>query len=202
MCSIGLYTATDQPVTAIRVAAERLTGIDLLVRSGGDLEDPEAVSRFVDRLQEQDVVVFWLHGSESRLPNFESVREQLHGAGVDFVVARSGDTDGSQASTVEPGIQTRVGTYLERGGVLNLANMSRLLADEFGDGDWEYDEPVELPSTGVYHPDHPGMSVDALRETFDPTRPTVGIWFYETHWTFENTRYVDALIRALESHDV
>ncbi|MEF8773033.1 cobaltochelatase subunit CobN, partial [Halodesulfurarchaeum sp.] len=28
------------------------------------------------------------------------------------------------------------------------------------------------------------------------------IWFYETHWTFENTRYVDALVQALESRGV
>ena len=26
----------------------------------------------------------------------------------------------------------------------------------------------------------------------------MGIWFYESHWTHENTRYVDAQVRKLE----
>jgi cobaltochelatase CobN len=202
MCSIGLYTATDQPVSAIRAAAERLSGIELRVRSGADLEEPSAVDRFVDRLCEQDVAVFWLHGSASRLPDFESVREQVVAAGVPVVVARSGAADGTPDSTVEPAIQRRVAAYLERGGVLNVANMARFLADEFGDGSWKADEPVALPSTGVYHPDHPGATIEDLRDSFDPDRPTVGIWFYETHWTFENARYVDALVRVLESQSV
>ncbi|MFB6085524.1 MAG: cobaltochelatase subunit CobN [Halodesulfurarchaeum sp.] len=202
MCSIGLYTATDQPVSAIRAAAERLSDIELLVRSGTDLADPPAVSQFAERLAEQDVAVFFLHGSESRLPDFESVRETVAAAGVPIVVARSGAANGTPDSTVERAIQRRVAAYLERGGVLNVANMARFLADEFGNGSWDADEPVDLPSTGVYHPDHPGVSVEELRETFDPDRPTVGIWFYETHWTFENARYVDALVRALESQGV
>ncbi|MDZ7849653.1 MAG: cobaltochelatase subunit CobN [Halodesulfurarchaeum sp.] len=202
MCSIGLYTATDQPVSAIRAAAERLSGIDLLVRSGADLADQAAVSRFTERLAEQDVAVFFLHGSESRLPDFESVRRRVQEAGVPVVVSRSGTADGTGDSTVEPPVQRRVADYLERGGVLNVANMARYLADEFGEGTWAADEPVDLPETGVYHPDHPGATVDEFRETFDPDRPTVGIWFYETHWTFENTRYVDALVRSLESRGV
>ncbi|MFP4530940.1 MAG: cobaltochelatase subunit CobN, partial [Halodesulfurarchaeum sp.] len=202
MCSIGLYTATDQPVSAIRAAAERLSGIDLVVRSGADLAEPAAVSQFTERLAAQDVVVFWLHGSESRLPDFESVRETVAAAGVPVVVVRSGTADGTADSTVEPAIQRRVAAYVDRGGVLNLANLARYLADEFGEGSWEADEPVSLPSTGVYHPDYPGATVEELRETFDPDRPTVGIWFYETHWTFENTRYVDALVEALESEGV
>lgn len=202
MCSIGLYTATDQPVTAIQAAAERLPGIDLLVRSGSDLDGREDVSDFVERMCHRDVVVFWLHGTESRLSDFETVREQLIEAGVEVVVARSGTADGGTDSTVTPAMQERVRAYLERGGVLNTENMVRFLADEFGDDDWPHDDPVDLPSTGVYHPDHPGASVADLQATFDPNRPTVGIWFYESHWTFENTRYVDELVRALESRGV
>ncbi|MDR5656367.1 cobaltochelatase subunit CobN [Halodesulfurarchaeum sp. HSR-GB] len=202
MCSIGLYTATDQPVTAIRAAADRLSGVDLLVRSGAALDGPEAVSEFVDRLARCDVAVFWLHGSESRLPDFESVRERLVERGVPVVVARSGTATGDTDSTVEPGVQSTVRAYLDRGGVLNMENLIRYLADEFDAADWPHDEPVDLPSTGVYHPDHPGATVEDLRETFDPDRPTVGIWFYESHWTFENTRYVDSLVRALQSEGV
>ncbi|WP_135663090.1 cobaltochelatase subunit CobN [Halorhabdus rudnickae] len=202
MCSIGLYTATDQPVAAIRAAAERLSGIDLLVRSGSDLEGPAAVGQFLDRLEGCDVVVCWLHGSESRLPDFESVREQLYRMDLEVVVARAGTTSGAGDSTVDPAVQRQVRRYLDRGGVLNVENLCRYLASEFGAGTWTYDDPVALPSTGVYHPDHPGATVEALRETFDSDRPTVGIWFYESHWTVENTQYVDALVRALEAKGV
>jgi len=55
-----------------------------------------------------------------------------------------------------------------------------------------------LPTEGVYHPDHPGIEYEDLLETHDPEKPTVAVWFYESHWTHENTRYVDAQVRALE----
>ena len=202
MCSIGLYVATDQSVTAIRAAAERLSGIDLLVRSGADLNDPETVSRFAERLVDRDVAVFRLHGSESRLPGFESVRADLEAAGVPVVVTRSGAANERSDSTVESAVHQRVSEYLDRGGALNVERMLRFLAAEYGTGDWAVEEPIELPETGVYHPDHPSVTVEELTETFDPDQPTVGVWFYESHWTFENTRYVDALVRTLESQEV
>jgi len=202
MCSIGLYTASDAPVAAVRAAADRLTGIDLLVRSGSDLDDPERVGTFLDRLEECDVVVFWLHGTESRLPDFEAARERLLAGETPVILARSGTTDGVADSTVAPDVHRQVREYLDRGGVLNVANLARYLADTVGDGTWTYDDPVDLPTTGVYHPDHPGATVETLRTTFDPDRPTIGIWFYGSHWTVGNTRYVDALVRALEDRGV
>ncbi|MFT4891619.1 MAG: cobaltochelatase CobN, partial [Halobacteriales archaeon] len=50
------------------------------------------------------------------------------------------------------------------------------------------------------HPDYPGATYEELRENLDPDRPTIGVWFYESHWTNENSRYVDALVRAIEAH--
>ncbi|MFB6068978.1 MAG: cobaltochelatase subunit CobN, partial [Halobacterium sp.] len=89
--------------------------------------------------------------------------------------------------------------YLDAGGVVNLANLCRFLASEYDDFDADYDDPVSLPTEGVYHPDHPGVEYDELLATHDPEKPTIGVWFYESHWTHANTRYVDALVRKLEA---
>ncbi len=198
MRSIGLYSATDQEVAAIRRAADRVTGVDLSVRSGSDVGSPGAADALLEELLERDIVVFWLHGAERRLPNFDRVVDSVIDAGIPLVIASSGESPAVSDSTVSDAVRTQVEAYLDRGGALNIANMARFLATTFGDKTLQYDDPVTLPGTGVYHPDHPAATYEELRATFESDRPTVGIWFYESHWTHENTRYVDALVRAFE----
>ncbi len=198
MPTIGLYTATENELGAIQAATAQLDGIDLVVRSESDLDDPMATETFLDDLTGAAAAIFWLHGSEQSMPGYERAIDRLCEANVPVVVKSTGDAFARADTTVSPRVHEGVSTYLERGGTTNVANCIRYLADAVGFTQ-EYDEPVTLPTEGVYHPDHPGISFQALRATFDPDRPTIGIWFYESHWTHENTRYVDALVRAIEA---
>ncbi|MGB9965117.1 cobaltochelatase subunit CobN [Halobacterium hubeiense] len=198
MPEIALYTATENELGAIQAAAERVDD-DLLARSESDLEDAAAVEAFVDAASDADAAVFWLHGAEDSMPGYDRATDRLADAGVPLVVKSTGDAYAVEDTTVASEDRETVCEYLDRGGTANVANCLRFLVDRYTAADRTYDGPVALPTEGVYHPDHPGASYDELRATFDPEKPTVAVWFYESHWTHENTRYVDAQVRALEA---
>ena len=199
MTRIGLYTATENELGSVQRAAGRLDGIDLIVRSESDLDEQTDVEAFVNDCENAAAVVFWLHGGEDSMPGYEYAVERLRDAGVPLIVKATGDAFAFEDTSVAESDRDRIYGYLERGGTINIENCCRFLATEYAGHDTDYDEPTELPTEGVYHPDHPGVGYDELRETFDPDKPTVAVWFYESHWTHENTRYVDAQVRALEA---
>ncbi|CAI48637.1 ATP-dependent cobaltochelatase subunit CobN [Natronomonas pharaonis DSM 2160] len=198
MPRVGLYTATENELGALARAAGEVE-TDLVVRSESDLDDPEAVEAFCDELTDCDVVVLWLHGGEDSMPGYDRAIDRCYEAGVPVIVKATGDAFAVEDTTVPGSVRDTVCEYLEKGGSANLANAVRYLTDRFTAVEPSYDPPVELPTEGVYHPDHPGVSYEELRATLDPDRPTVAVWFYESHWTHENTRYVDALVRAIEA---
>jgi len=197
MPQIGLYTATENELGAVQRAAERIDA-ELTVRSESDFDDETDVAAFVDELENATAVVFWLHGSEESMPGYGRAVERLQEAGVPLVVKSTGDAYAIEDTTVSEGERERVYEYLEKGGTANVANCLRYLIDEHGEAAVAYDDPVTLPTEGVYHPDHPGASYEEVRAELDPETPTVAVWFYESHWTHENTRYVDAQVRAIE----
>ena len=199
MQKIALYTATENELGAVQAAAEQLQ-TDLIVRSEGDLDEQTDVEEFVEAARGATAAVFWLHGAEDSMPGYEYAVGELQEAGVPLVVKATGDAFAFEDTTVAAEDRDTVYEYLDRGGTANIANCARFLVDTFGEAEQEYDDPVALPTEGVYHPDHPGASYEELLATFDPDRPTVAVWFYESHWVHENTRYVDAQVRALNSY--
>ncbi|MCG1003705.1 MULTISPECIES: cobaltochelatase subunit CobN [Halobacterium] len=197
MPQIALYTATENELGSIQAAAERVEA-DVLARSESDLDDDTDVEAFVDAASDADAAVFWLHGAEDSMPGYDRAIDRLREAGVPLVVKSTGDAYAVEDTTVAAEDRDTVYEYLDRGGTANVANCLRFLVDRYSPAERAYDDPVALPTEGVYHPDHPGAEYDELRATFDPDAPTVAVWFYESHWTHENTRYVDSIVRALE----
>jgi cobaltochelatase CobN len=205
MQTIGLYTATENELGAVQRAGERLEAIDLAVRSKEDLEDVADVDAFVDEIADATAVVLWLHGSEESMPGYDHAVERLREEGVPLVVKSTGDAFALEDTTVADSDRATAYEFLDCGGTINIANLCRFLGETYGDSDFDradgsvrYDDPVALPTEGVYHPDYPGVGYEELCETFDSAQPTIGLWFYESHWTHENTRYVDALVRKVE----
>ncbi|WP_101296963.1 cobaltochelatase subunit CobN [Halegenticoccus soli] len=199
MARIGIYTATENELGSIGRAADRLDDVELAVRSESDLDGEAAIDEFVEELTGATAAVFWLHGAEDSMPGYEYATGALAEAGVPLVVKATGDAFAFEDTTVAESHRDLAYEYLEKGGTINVENLCRFLAAEYGDPDLEYADPTALPTEGVYHPDYPGVEYEELLGTFDPDRPTVAIWFYESHWTHENVRYVDAQVRALEA---
>ena len=199
MTRIGLYSATENELGSVQRAAGRLDGIDLVVRSDSDLDEQADVADFVEQCEDAAAVVLWLHGGQDSMPGYEYVVDRFREMGVPLVIKATGDAFAFEDTSVSESDRERIYEYLDRGGTINIENCCRFLADEYGGLATEADDPTVLPTEGVYHPDHPGIDYEGLRETFDPDKPTVAVWFYESHWTHENTRYVDAQVRALEA---
>jgi cobaltochelatase CobN len=200
MPSIGLYTATENELGAIQRGAQQVE-TDLVVRSESDVDGVSDVDEFVDELADAIAVVVWLHGAEESMPGYDHAIERFAAMDVPVIVKSTGDAFAFEDTTASDAVREDVYDYLERGGTANVANCLRYLHAEYGDIDPDYDDPVALPTEGVYHPDYPGASYEELLATFDPEKPTVAVWFYESHWTHENTRYVDAQVRALEREE-
>ncbi len=198
MPQLGFYTATENELGSLQQAAGEVDA-ELVVRSESDFDDETDVEAFVGELEDATAAVFWLHGGEESMPGYERAVERLRGADVPLVVKSTGDAYAYEDTTVPEKRRETVYDYLERGGTANVANCLRYLLDSYSEESHAYDEPVTLPTEGVYHPDHPGASYEELRAELDPETPTVAVWFYESHWTHENTRYVDAQVRAIES---
>ncbi|SEV88029.1 cobaltochelatase subunit CobN [Natrinema salifodinae] len=198
MTTIAIYTATENELGSIGRAARRLEDVDLVVRSESNLDDEADVEEFVEESTDAAAAICWLHGAEDSMPGYDYATGALEEAGVPLIVKSTGDAFAFEDTTVAEAHRDRAYEYLEKGGTINVENCCRFLAAEYEGRDLEYDEPAELPTEGVYHPDHPGIEYEELLETHDPEKPTVAVWFYESHWTHENTRYVDAQVRALE----
>ncbi|WP_410508519.1 cobaltochelatase subunit CobN [Methanosarcina hadiensis] len=111
----------------------------------------------------------------------------------------------------------------------NAENFIIYLAKTYGDkpeltGSWVYEDPIEFPEGGIYHPDarfpttefqpdwfenttdylewysnstNSGNS-NGSRHTYDKSKPTIGIWFHASDYTGDNLEVIDALIRDLE----
>ncbi|WP_135366547.1 cobaltochelatase subunit CobN [Halosimplex halophilum] len=197
MPTIGLYTATENELGAVQRAAGECEA-EVVARSESDLSDGTDAEAFVDEIDDAAAAVLWLHGAEESMPGYDHAVERLREAGVPLVVKSTGDAYAVEDTSVDAAVRDRVYEYLDRGGTSNVANCLRFLVDEYAGESRAYDDPVALPTEGVYHPDHPGATYEELRATHDPDRPTVAVWFYESHWTHENTRYVDAQVRAIE----
>ncbi|WP_406670147.1 cobaltochelatase subunit CobN [Methanolobus sp. ZRKC4] len=100
---------------------------------------------------------------------------------------------------------------------MNGENFIVYLAKTYGNksaltDSWECQPPITLPQ-GLYHPDDDVYWFDTTNEyldwyqnesngehhTYDPSRPTIGIWFHKSDYKNSNLQVVDALIYDLES---
>src|SRR6266511_719824 len=97
------------------------------------------------------------------------------------------DAELAAASTAPPDVVTRAFDYLARGGLANLEQLLRFVADQVLGHGFGFAPPADVPAWGVW-----GEPV------IDPGRPTVGVVFYRAHVLSGNTQFVDDLCGALE----
>ena len=120
-----------------------------------------------------------------------------------FLVAISGtgepDPELAAISTVAPDVLQQALAYCQAGGSVNLAQLLRYLSDHLTLSGFGYEPAQALPEHGIYHPDlEQGACLADWLALRKPGRPSAGIVFYRAHWMSGNTRFVDALVDALE----
>ena len=148
------------------------------------------------------IIVLRVLGSLGGVPGFAELRQQAQNHGQHLVVI-SGvgepDPELAAASSVSVDVLHQTLTYFQAGGSINMAQLLRYLSDHFLLTGLGHEPAVALPEHGIYHPDlQPDADVADWLNIRIAERPAVGIVFYRAHWMSGNTRFIDALITALE----
>jgi cobaltochelatase CobN len=167
------------PVRALNPTAAGAPGVDELFATGR----PAAV-------------LVRLLGGRRAWDGFDALAVRCAADGIPLLAfsgEQAPDAELTAASTVPAGALAEAFEYLRHGGVDNLAQLLRFVADTQLGGGWGFEPPAPLPEQGLWHPRHP----DPLA-ALDTERPTVAVVFYRAHWMSGNTAFVTALVDALE----
>lgn len=149
------------------------------------------------------VVVARVHGGPDDLPGWRRLAQFARQTDLRLLLINAvGPTvpEFLAGSTVPAAVIERAAAYLLAGGMANMENLVRFLADELLRADVGSLPPGSPPRHGIYHP---GLSRETTLTDWidrrDPSRPTVGVLFYRAHWLSGNLEFVDALVNAIEA---
>ncbi len=148
------------------------------------------------------IVVLRVLGRLGSVPGFADLLKHVEARGCRLIaVSGTGEPDPELAavSTVQPHVLQQAQAYFQAGGGFNLAQLLRYLSDHLLLTGHGFEPAQALPEHGIYHPDLcEGAAVEDWLGVRDAARPSVGIVFYRAHWMSGNTRFIDAMIDALE----
>ena len=140
------------------------------------------------------VIVRLLGGRRSWEEPFEALADGCSARGVPLLCFGGEavpDAELASRSSVPAGIVAQAWEYWACGGLANLEQLLRFVADTVLLTGFGFEPPVAVPSCGVY-----------CERTVHPERPTVAVVFYRAHLLSGNTTFVDDLADALEASGV
>jgi cobaltochelatase CobN len=206
--SIALLTHAPNDLTVLCCALAQMPadftqviGINLQV-----LESEAQMSGLlIQQLVSARIIVLRVLGSLGSVPGFAELLKHAQSHGQHLIaISGTGEPDPELAAacTVSVDVLHQTLTYFQAGGSINMAQLLRYLSDHFLLTGLGFEPALALPEHAIYHPDlQPDASVDDWLSIRVPERASVGIVFYRAHWISGNTRFVDALITALECTD-
>ena len=205
---IALLTHTANDLTVLQSAIAQLpqdfplvTGINLQT-----LEDRQLSDLLDSELAGARIIILRVLGRLGGVPGFNDLLRYAREHGC-YLIAISGtgepDPELAAVSTVSSHVAEQALSYFHAGGSVNLAQLLRYLADHLMLTGFGYLPARPLPEHGIYHPDlaEGATTADWLAThtaQHKRDRPSVGIVFYRAHWMSGNTRFIDAMIDALE----
>ena len=153
------------------------------------------------RRSKQLVIVVRVHGAAASVPGLSQLIERAHAEGWALVVISG--VGGSvelqpRTSNVTPQLAADLTAYFMAGGVGNVAQALRCVANRHLGFDTGFEPPQVMPAHGLYHPD---LLVTNAGE-WDSHRalelPIAVVLFYRAHVLSGNLQFVDHMLRALE----
>ena len=174
--------------------------------TGVNLQALESDAQMADLLEHQlvsaRIIVLRVLGRLGSVPGFAYLLRHAKSQGRQLIaISGTGEPDPelAAASTVSSDVLHQVQAYFQAGGSVNMAQLLRYLSDHFLLSGFGFEPAVDLPEHGIYHPDlSQDASIDDWLGLRAPERASVGIVFYRAHWISGNTRFIDALVDALE----
>ena len=203
--SIALLTHTANDLTVLHSAVMQLpegftpvSGINLQTLDN----EAQKPTMLIEQLASARIIVLRVLGGLGSILGFPELLKQVQSNGQHLIViSGTGEPDPelAAASTVSVDVLHQVLTYFQAGGSINMAQLLRYLSDHFLLTGLGYEPAVALPEHGIYHPDLPqNADINDWLTIRKAEQSSIGIVFYRAHWMSGNTRFVDALINALE----
>ncbi len=195
----------------VRLFKQKGFEVSVYARTKSQLFDERQIERFVNKALQSHVVFIALHGGRASCPAMDRLLEMLkngrdNNVKLFHIQPVGGDEEAltlSQENSHHFGTELwdSLNRYFVHGGPVNFCNMMIILYNHVFNTDFSVEPPEKPPEEGIYHPDFPApVSLeDYLKFKVDSSRPTVGIWFYQSYWLNGNLAYVDALIREVEN---
>jgi cobaltochelatase CobN len=207
--SIVLLTHTANDLTVLHSALAQLPEgfTQVIGHVLQTLENEAQMSELlIKQLASAQIIVLRVLGRLGSVPGFAGLLKQAQSHGQHLIaISGAGEPDPelAAASTVSVDVLHQALTYFQAGGSINMAQLLRYLSDHFLLTGLGYEPAAALPEHGIYHPDLPqNASINDWLSIRSPERPSIGIVFYRAHWMSGNTRFVDALITALEKRSM
>ncbi len=204
MQGIALLSHADTDLVTLQKARSGFSAeMDVFSYSLSGLRSEEQMVALVEgALSRARIIVLRLHGPLHSVPGFPILRAMCI-AQNRFLVVTSGtgelNPEFLSAGNVEPDVVASVTTYLERGGVANIAECLKFLSDRLLLTGHGYDQPVTPDEHGIYMQDLENATYEDWLLRANPDKPTAAILFYRAHVLSGNTAFVDALTESLES---
>jgi cobaltochelatase CobN len=203
--SIALLTHTANDLTVLHSAVTQLpegftpvSGINLQTLDN----EAQKPTMLIEQLASARIIIVRVLGGLGSVLGFPELLKQVQNDGQHLIIiSGTGEPDPelAAASTVSVDVLHQVLTYFQAGGSINMAQLLRYLSDHFLLTGLGYEPAVALPEHGIYHPDLPqNADINDWLTIRKAEQPSIGIVFYRAHWMSGNTRFVDALINALE----
>ncbi|PKO83019.1 MAG: cobaltochelatase subunit CobN [Betaproteobacteria bacterium HGW-Betaproteobacteria-11] len=175
-----------------------VVGIDLQTLEG----EAQMATLLTQQLAAAEIIVLRILGCLGSVPGVADLVRHARNSSLHLIVVNGigePDPELAAASTLPPDILHEAQVYFQAGGNANVAQLLRYLSDHLLLTGFGYEPAVALPEHGIYHPDlAEDAEIDDWRALRKPEQPSVGIVFYRAHWMSGNTRFVDALVQALE----
>lgn len=164
--------------------------------------DPEAMVRALEDVGDADLVTVKVHGDTSYMRRFDRLLDAIEGNGVCTLLVCTDDCVTSDFRHLFEGDDEDFDlarTYFALGGDRNLASLFLWALRRFDGAEVGVPEPERPPAQGVYRPGAEDVDTDSYLSSLDPSRPWIGIFFYQKQWLTGNLGNIDGLIRSVES---
>jgi cobaltochelatase CobN len=182
---ILVLTNADTEILALRTVAEALPPGFPAVRAA----NPASLGKAPSLDGVEVVLVRLLGGRRAWEAPFDELVQRCAAAHIPLLAFGGEavpDPELAEATSVPPDVAARAFEYLVQGGLANVENLLRFVADTVLGHEYECELPVAVPSCGVFGDPE-----------LDPARPTIGVVFYRAHLLSGNTQFVADLCAAI-----
>ena len=163
--------------------------------------DPLYLADAVEVISNADFVTIKVHGDTSYCKKFDKIRNAIEQHHVCMHLSCTDDCVTQAFREYFKGTDEEyalIMKYAVLGGDDNFVSLIKWAIRKFDGIELEIPEPIHPKTEGIYYPGRDYMTFSEYLERLDPSKPNIGIFFYQKQWVTGNLENIDGLIRAVE----